>query len=334
MKNKLIGIDIGGTNIKIGILTKDGKIIHKTLIPTYSIVRDAYMRPLHPPEKPQDIVKRLCDAVKNLCYKNKIKLSEIVKIGIGCPGPLNSKKGIIYSTPNLFGWENFPLKKCIERHLKIPTVVNNDANSATYGEYWLGAGKGYSTVVCFTLGTGIGGGIILNGKLFNGIDDSAGHFGHTTIVPDGPKCGCGNKGCLEALASAPNMVKRAISGIKNGAKTKLIILASGNLKNITAKMIHIAATKGDKFAKGLLAETGRYLGIAVANVLNILNPEIVIFSGGMIEAGDLLFKHIRKEAMKRALPQPAKRVKIVPAKLGNNAGIIGAAGLALVGDNI
>jgi len=318
MKNKVIGVDIGGTNIKIGILTKQGKIIQKTSIPT------------NPKEGPEKIIKRLCSRIKDLCNESKIKISDIIRIGVGCPGPLDSKKGIIIKTPNLPGWDNFPLKKRIESRLKIPTIVNNDANSATYGEYWLGAGKGYSTIVCYTLGTGIGGGIILNGKLFKGIDDTAGHLGHITIIPDGPRCRCGNRGCLEALASAPNLVKRAIKGIKRGIKTKLTSLSKGKLQAITSQMIYLSASQEDKFSKKLLAETGRYLGIAVAGILNTLNPEVVIFSGGMIEAGELLFKPLRQEAKRRAFPQPAKRVKIVKAKLGNDAGIIGSAGLALI----
>jgi len=321
MKNKVIGVDIGGTNIKIGILTKQGKIIQKTSIPT------------NPKEGPEKIIKRVCSRIKDLCNERKIKISDIIRIGIGCPGPLDSKRGIIIKTPNLPGWENFHLKKRIESGLKIPAIVNNDANSATYGEYWLGAGKGYSTIVCFTLGTGIGGGIILNGKLFKGIDDTAGHLGHITIIPDGPRCRCGNRGCLEALASAPNLVRKAIEGINSGIKTKLTSLSKGKLQAITSQMIYLSASQGDKFSRELLDETGRYLGIAVAGILNTLNPEIVIFSGGMIEAGELLFKPLRKEAKRRAFPQPAKRVKIVKAKLGNDAGIIGSVGLALRGDN-
>ena len=223
MKDTLIGIDIGGTNIKIGVLKKSGKLIKNTSIPTQV------------PDPPESIIKRLAAAVKELCSQAKVNMDTIIKIGVGCPGPLNSKNGVIYRAPNLTGWDNFPLKKNIEKHLNIPTVVNNDANAATYGEYWLGAGKGYDTVVCLTLGTGIGGGMILNGKLFKGIDDTASHIGHMTVVPDGPRCNCGNKGCIEQYASATAMAKWAVKHIKAGAKTKLLKMADGKYKKYNCK---------------------------------------------------------------------------------------------------
>ncbi len=236
--------------------------------------------------------------------------------------------GIIATSPNFPGWKNIPLKSLIEKSLHHPVFLDNDANSAAYGEKWMGAGKRISSMICLTMGTGIGGGIILDNKVWHGAHGMGGELGHITVNPYGPRCNCGNYGCLESYSSATGMVRSAVESISAGKMTKLKKLSSGKTGNITAKMIYEAATQGDRLSISILREAGKYLGIAIAGFINILNPEMIVLTGEVTGAWDFFFPSAKEEIEHRTYTTLIKQTKIVRGKLKGTAGTIGAAGLA------
>jgi glucokinase len=246
-------------------------------------------------------------------------------IGVGAPGPLDGKRGLIIEAPNL-GWRNYPLADVLGKQTGIKTYLENDANSAGWGEFWAGAGRGCSNMVMMTLGTGVGGAIIIDGKLVRGPDGTAGEFGHVVIIDGGRPAATGNRGALEAYASATATVLRFKEALKLGWNSSL----SEKADSVTCEDIFNAAHEGDGLASHIVTETGRYLGVMAANLANIFNPERCVISGGMIKAGDILFNSIKEECNRRAFPVPAARMEILPATLGADAGLIGAAGVALV----
>jgi glucokinase len=252
--------------------------------------------------------------------------SDFAGVGIGSPGPLNRETGTVINTPNL-GWRNFPLRDLIANAVNLPAVLDNDANCATYGEWWLGAGRNIGTLIGITLGTGIGGGIVLNGEIFHGVSDSAGEIGHMTIEANGRKCPCGNYGCLEAYASGPAISRRAIEGLDAGADSLLTDLVRGNLEEITAATVYEAVINGDPYANEVMRETAKFLGAGVANVINIFNPDMVVISGGVTKAGDHLFVPLRAEVRRRAFKSALDACEICAASLPGTAGVIGAAGV-------
>ncbi|OGW74562.1 MAG: hypothetical protein A3J81_04480, partial [Nitrospirae bacterium RIFOXYB2_FULL_43_5] len=245
----------------------------------------------------------------------KISKKDVLGIGFGSPGPLDTKKGIIHFCPNLKGWKNVPLVKIVSSKTGISTYLENDANAAAYGEWRMGSGKGVCNMLFATLGTGIGGGLILNGELYHGKDDAAGELGHVILFPDGIKCGCGSKGCIEMYASATGIVRRA----KEALNTSTIL---------TSKDVYLAALKKNKIALNIMEETGRFLGIVFSSIINLLNLDMIVIGGNVSNAGEMLLKPIRKEIIRTAM-YPAKNIKVIKAKLGPNAGMIGAACLVL-----
>jgi glucokinase len=251
---------------------------------------------------------------------------QVAGIGIGAPGPLNRRTGILVEAPNL-GWRNFPLRELVSKAVGLPAEVDNDANCATFGEWWMGAGQGSKTLVGLTLGTGIGGGFIVNGELHHGASDAAGEFGHTTIDSTGRKCKCGNYGCLEAYASGPNIAARAVEGIEAGVESVLAELVEGDLDKVTAATVYEAVVLGDLYAHEVMKETAKFLGVGVANLLNALNPDAVVIAGGVTRAGDHLFVPLLKEVRRRAFRSAVEACRIVPAALPETAGVIGAAGI-------
>jgi len=315
-KEYAIGIDLGGTFIKGGVLDLDGNVVYKTSIETQS-------------EKGQDgVLERMAELSRMVAAGAGITLEQVRCVGVGSPGPLSTTRGIVYSAPNLPGWEDVAVVKKLEEKVKRPVFLENDANAAAYAENWVGAGEGASSMIMLTLGTGIGGGIVLNGNVWHGADDAAGELGHMSINFDGPDCNCGGLGCLEAYASAPATVRRALKGIEEGRQTSLKAILDKD-EEITAKAIYEAAAAGDDFAKETIESTGRLLGIAIASFVNIFNPELVVLFGGLAGAGEMLFAPAREEVKRRAIRPASETVKIVPAKLGGDAGVIGAAGCAL-----
>ncbi|MFA5334276.1 MAG: ROK family protein [Candidatus Omnitrophota bacterium] len=297
IKNYL-GIDIGGTNIRLGVVDSSGRVITRYRMPTLR------------QEGKDKVISRLLKAVAVIIGGPEYKVEAI---GVGCPGPLDSKKGIVLSPPNLPDWRGVRLKKIIETEFRIPVAVENDANCAGLGEAIAGAGRHASSMVLLTLGTGIGSAIVLDGKLWTGKGGFAAELGHTSIDINGPRCGCGNRGCIELYASATGVVRRMKKALK----------ARGGA--MTAESVFLASAKGGKAARRIVDETARYLGCALANIVNALDPEVIVLAGGMAKAGSGFIDKAEKEMRGRALKESSRGVRVVSAKLGEDAGIIGAA---------
>ena len=249
--------------------------------------------------------------------------SDFAGVGIGSPGPLDREKGIVIVTPNL-GWRNFPLRDEVANRVGLPASLDNDANCATLGEWWCGAAKGGRHVVGLTIGTGIGGGLILDGRLFHGASDVAGEIGHTTIDSTGRRCKCGNYGCLEAYASGPAIAERAREALAGGEPSTLLELVGGDLTRITAQLVYEASKQDDDVARQVVRETANFLGAGVANLLNIFNPDVVVIAGGVTQAGEPLFEPLRAEVRRRAFRPAVEACRIVPGTLKGSAGVVGA----------
>jgi glucokinase len=313
----VLGIDLGGTNVMAVIVTTAGKVIASSHFPTEG-------------EKgPDYVVKNMADKVKEMVKKAGMTMKDIWRAGVGSPGPMDSKKGIIMGAVNLPGWKRVTLKADLEKYLGIGVGVDNDANCAVYGEKWAGAAKGASNVVGLTLGTGVGGGIIIDDKLVRGANYNAGEIGHTTLNPDGIQCKCGAKGCIERYASASAIAEAAREAIRKGARSIMTEFVKGDLNKLTSKTVYEAMMQNDKTAVMVWDDFIKYLGAAVANQINGLNPEVVVIAGGVINAGEKLFKPLKEAVRKQTFAITFSAAKIVPAKLGELAGAIGAAGLVI-----
>jgi glucokinase len=247
-----------------------------------------------------------------------------IGVGVGAPGPLDTTRGIVLLTPNL-GWVDLPPRQIIRDRLGLPAALDNDANCAVLGEWWVGAARGSRHAIGITIGTGIGGGLILDGKLYHGASDVAGEIGHTTIDVEGRRCKCGNYGCLEAYASGPNIALRAVEEIQAGAVSMLPSLVGGDLKKVTAQTVYRAAKDGDELALEVVNDTARFLGVGIGNLLNVFNPEVVVVMGGVTLAGDHLFVPLRRETARRAFKPAVAACRIVPGELSGTAGVYGAA---------
>ncbi len=315
-RDVVIGVDFGATNIRIGVVAKDGKIITKETIPTYSMRGKKF------------IIKRLIDELKVLISTLKLKGIKVLALGIGIAGIIYIKKGIVAFSPNMPDWRMVPLKIIVARRLKLPVFIENDANAAAIGEGWLGAGKGMRNFVCITLGTGIGGALVLDGRIVHGADGMAGEIGHITVNPDGPLCNCGNNGCLEAYSSATGIIRMAKEALKTGRSSNLLSMTGGNLEKLTSLMIADAAKSGDSLSMEIMDKAGAYLGIGLADLVNLLNMELVIFSGGMLDLWDDFKKKVNTEILRRAYDIPAKRLRYKKAKLGEMSGVFGSAKIA------
>ncbi len=315
----IVGVDIGGTNLVVGIVPEEGG--------TPVGVRT---RPTEPHRGGHFVVERIAKMVEaalaDLEEQTGADRNSVLGVGIGSPGPLDRRSGTVIETPNL-GWENFPLRTLIRRAVRLPAWLDNDANCAAYGEWWLGAGKGTQSLIAVTIGTGIGGGVVFNGELYHGVSDAAGEIGHMTIQINGRKCACGNYGCLEAYASGPNIAARAIEGIESGAESILADLVDGDLGRITAATVYDGAAAGDRYANEVISETAKILGAGIANLINAFNPEAIVITGGVTRAGEHLFAPLRAAVRQRAFRSAADACKILPGALPDLAGIVGAAGV-------
>ena len=309
-----IGVDLGGTFIKAGVVDADANIIEKVSIDTEV-------------EKGLDaVVANIARAAQQALDAAGLGWDDVVGLGLGTPGIVDFENGVLLFAPNLACLNETKLAHLVKAELKrnVGVYLENDANAAALGEKWAADGDVHSLVL-MTLGTGIGGGIILNDAIWHGARGIGAELGHQTIFPTGEYiCGCGNRGCLEAYASAPGTVRRFLAAAKRGRETSL----AGRLNEVTCKDIHEAAVAGDALAKDILTETGKILGIAVTNILNILDPQMIVFAGGMTAAGDLLLKPIIAEAERRMYGPKLEGVTVSFGKLGNDAGLIGAAGCA------
>ena len=320
-KKWVLGVDLGGTNIVVGALPIDGG--DGTVLAARSVPTEAARGAKYVVDR---IIALVHEARAAVISQQGGTEADFAGIGIGSPGPLDRATGTVINTPNL-GWRNFPLRDLIANGGGLPATLDNDANCATYGEWWLGAGRNVDTLVGLTLGTGIGGGIVLNGEIFHGVSDAAGEIGHMSIDSTGRKCKCGNYGCLEAYASGPAIALRAIEGLESGIESLLPALVDGRLEAITAATVYEAVVLGDPFANEVMRETVRFLGAGVASIINILNPEMVVITGGVTRAGDHLFVPLRAEVRRRAFRVSQEACQIVPAQLPGLAGVIGAAAI-------
>jgi glucokinase len=318
-KRWIVGVDLGGTNIVVGLVPiEGGDVLGLRTLPTDSGRGAKFVV--------DRIVHMVEEAIAEVAAAHGTTREAVAGVGIGSPGPLNRKTGTVINTPNL-GWRNFPLRDLISNSVKLPCTLDNDANCATYGEWWLGAGRGTQSLVGFTLGTGIGGGIVLNGEIYHGCSDVAGEIGHMTIDSNGRKCKCGNYGCLEQYASGPAIALRAVEGIEAGAGTLLEEMVDGRLDDITAATVYEAAVLGDPYATEVMKDTAKFLGSGVASIINILNPQMVVIAGGVTRAGDHLFIPLIAEVRRRAFRSAQECCRIVPAELPGTAGVVGAAGV-------
>lgn len=311
----ILGIDLGGTNIVVGCVAEDG-----------SRVLGLVSEPTEAATGAEGVLGRMLDLARRsmaLAAREQPKL-DVIGVGIGAPGPLDAARNIIRLAPNL-GWRDFPLRLRIAEGLGIPAVLDNDANCAALGEWWQGAARRTSDAVCLTIGTGIGGGIIIDGKLYHGASSAAGELGHTTIDVGGRRCKCGNYGCIEAYASGPAIAARAVEALEAGAASTLPGMVGGDAARITAQTVYDAAYAGDELALDVVRDTAVYLGAAIANFINIFNPEVVVVCGGVTKAGEKLFHPLQREVAKRAFKPAVEVCQIVPGQLDGTAGVLGAA---------
>jgi glucokinase len=312
----ILGMDVGGTNIVAGAMPDDGS--SQIVIRTEST---------HAEQGADAVVERIVRLAETVIAETMAATGcargDFAGVGIGSPGPLDRATGVVLTTPNL-GWRDFPLRDRVSHHLGMPATLDNDANCATYGEWWRGAARGAMHAVGITIGTGIGGGLILNGELYHGASDLAGEIGHTTIDSTGRRCKCGNYGCLEAYASGPAIADRAREMLEDYADSVMLALADGDPSRITAQTVYEASSRNDMIAREVVRDTARFLGTGVANLLNIFNPEVVVVMGGVTHAGSALMDPLRAEVRRRAFPPAVACCRIVLGELTGTAGVVGA----------
>ncbi|AIX04292.1 ROK family glucokinase [Streptococcus agalactiae] len=317
MSKKLLGIDLGGTTIKFGILTLEGEVQEKWAIETNTL------------ENGRHIVSDIVESLKHRLSLYGLTKDDFLGIGMGSPGAVYRTSKTVTGAFNLNWADTQEVGSVIEKEVGIPFFIDNDANVAALGERWVGAGANNPDVVFVTLGTGVGGGVIADGNLIHGVAGAGGEIGHMIVDPEnGFTCTCGNKGCLETVASATGVVRVARQLAEQYEGSSAIKAAIDNGDTVTSKDIFIAAEDGDKFANSVVERVSRYLGLAAANISNILNPDSVVIGGGVSAAGEFLRSRVEKYFVTFAFPQVKKSTKIKIAELGNDAGIIGAASLA------
>ncbi len=309
----VLAVDLGGTKILAALVSGDWKLLAEERYLTRSA------------GEAQEVVDQIIAAIENTLKISGMKLSQLHSISIAAPGPINYEKGTVTASPNIPGWHDIALRSIIKDRFKIKTFIVHDASSAALAEQHLGAGRGIKNLIYITVSTGIGGGIIINGKLYSGASGSAGEVGHMTIDVDGPRCNCGNTGCLEVLASGTAVAREAIKRIRAGEKTSITELVAGRIEDVTAEKVGIAAQNGDALAVEVMAGAANYLGIGLVNLVNIFNPEMIIIGGGMSKLGDRLLEPGRRLVKEKAFSQSADAVRIVTAELGDNVGVLGAA---------
>ena len=308
-KKYVVGVDLGGTKIYTALVDLEGNIIKEKTVETLAN------------EGEQAVMGRIIDTI-NYVIDGTDKDS-IRSIGIGSPGPLDVKNGIIIENSNL-PFKNFAIVKTIRETYDLPTYLDNDANVATLGEFMFGAGKGTENMVFITASTGIGGGAVLNGKLFRGATGNALEVGHTIVATEGPRCGCGNVGCAEAFGSGTAIGKRAKEAVASNVETTL-----KNYEDVTAKEVFKEAANGDRVAKNILETSLTYLGIAVANTITNFDPEKVVIGGGVVNGGDIWLDTIRRVVSERCMKTFVENCTVEKAVLGGKAGVLGAAALAI-----
>ncbi len=304
-KKLILGADVGGTYIKT------------VLVDPREHVLAVMKRSTLAPRGKDALIERLILTLEETAKKAGATMKDVAGVGVGFAGPLDPETGMVFNPPNLPGWSDVPLGDILRHRLKMPVSLDNDANMVALGEYWKGAGRGARCLVCLTLGTGVGGGIVLNGRVWHGVGGIAGEIGHMTLIRNGRRCACGNRGCLEAYASSQGLVQTMQDTLKKNR--------SRRQDKLTPERIGKLARSGDKLAGRAIKDMGVMLGIAIGSLANVLNPDVVVIGGGVSKLGELLLDPVRDEARKRAFHKAVEGLKIVKAELGDNAGALGAA---------
>jgi len=308
----IVGVDVGGSKINSILTDADGKIKAKDL-------RDTRAN-----RGPDSVIERIIESIRQVAWGDTVE-----GIGVGAAGACDTVNGVITSSPNLPQWENIPLRDIIQREFDCPVYLHNDATLAALGEHRFGGGRDIDNMIYVGVGTGIGGGIIIGGKLYSGESGSAGEFGHMTIDVNGPSCPCGNNGCWETFASGTALARQAVERIKGGQKTNILKFADGKMEQVSARKVHLAAQKGDRLANELISQTGYYLGVGLVNMVNIFNPQLILIGGGLSRMGKLLIGPAAGVVKEHAFELPAKVVRIEIAQLGVDAEALGAVALVL-----
>jgi len=314
-----VGVDLGGSKILVALADEGGRIISSHKFPTRAA------------DGINNVMRRLVGHIEETLSAGGVSRHELEGLGICVAGFFDTRSRIIVSSPNLPGWEGFPLEQELKKRLKVPVLVENDASAAAYGEYLYGAGKGKRNMVNVTLGTGIGGGIIAEGRIYRGSGGFAGEVGHIIVLPQGPPCGCGRYGCLEALSSGTAIAREGRLLLEAGGGAVLRKIAARS-PELTAGHVFEAARNGDDEAAGIIEKAAHFLGLALAFVVNILNPDVITLSGGMAQTGEIFFTPVRRCLKEAAIPPSGEMVSVVPAALGEEAGVRGI--LALLEQHI
>jgi glucokinase len=313
--HKFVGIDVGGSSIKGGVVDDAGRVLSSV-----SLATEAHRGQEHG-------LERMCATVREAVAAAKLRLDDVAAIGVATPGTMDIPAGLILDPPNLKPWKNVPVRQHVHDAFRKPTAFQNDANAAAYGEFWVGAGKDVHSMVLFTLGTGVGGGIIVGDLVVEGEHSHGAEVGHIKIEITNPRqCGCGRWGCLEAYASATAVVKRTLETLRQQPSVLADVLKRG--AELTARDVFDAAAAGDALAEKIVEETAYYLAVGATNLMHTIDPDMVAFGGGMIAAGEDFLNRIRRHVRQLAFPVPAERTRICYARLGADAGFIGAAACA------
>ncbi len=317
MKKMLVlGVDLGGTKILSALIDEEGKLLARDQTPTPSTGDQ------------NSVIQAILSSSKRVLNEADIVGDDVAAVSIAAAGPSDIRTGILYTSPNLPGWENVPLRNIFSKHFDKTVYLLNDARAAALGELYFGAAKGLKNFIFITISTGIGGGIIIDGELYSGAAGTAGELGHMVIDDDGPLCNCGNRGCWEMLASGKALTSAAKRSIKEGVKNSIIEYADGDLEKVNAQAINAAAIAGDPLAQELISRNAYYLGVGLANLINIFSPELIVIGGGLSNIGDRLLLPAYEEAKKRAFKQPYEATRFALAALGADSGVLGAAGYA------
>lgn len=312
---RTIGIDIGGTNIKLAVLWSDGRVIDSRQIATLA------------DSGPEKAFERLLAAVNDLMQEHQLRCSEMRAVGMDSAGIIDPIGHVILDSPNLRSWERFPLARKMAAALGLPVQLENDVNAMAFAEWRCGAGRGARNLVCLTLGTGVGGGLILDGRLYRGSNGAAGEIGHVSLDWQGTRCNCPNSGCLEVFLGAQHIVERGVYLLQESREPSA--LRDMSVSELSPKVFSLAAAAGDRVAQQILEESGRFLGHALVGLVNTFNPELIVVGGGVARAGDWILEPARGVVAERAMAIPAQTVRILPAALGTDASLVGAALLAL-----
>jgi len=314
IKKAYIGVDLGGTNTKIAIVDDRGSIIARSMIPTQA------MRPA------ENVVEDIANEAKRLKKEAELKDFKVYSLGIGIPGLIDWNRGICLLLPNFPNkWKHIPIKEWLEEKLSLPVAVINDVRAITLAEKRFGAGKDVKSLILMAIGTGIGGGVVIDGNLYIGKDGSAGELGHIIVEPGGIKCGCGNRGCLESYASGPSIVAQALRSLVQQNDTMIRDMIKGDLNLVTPKIIADAAVAGDEIAKDIIKQSGFYIGVALSSACVVVNPEMIIIGGGVAQAGRLLFESIANSLKENLHMVPVSTIQFTETELGMDAGVIGTA---------